>query len=831
MDPVRFTRRSRRVESIKVKRHGEVGPGDEGVLCCILSARCSCSRFSPVSDSRPLSQYSSAAYLRSLIPPAVFCQSRLLMPKFEKSSWEQDPSGTRKTDAEQSTEESKKVNKSVWFVKIADIMESCRPKEDGESTAVVEGKIVSTFSEHCHNDTVDSQADDMGNLSINDKLHNNYEGDRSKHHVSKPYGPDDEQITIVNQKPEEAVAEEQQEDPVFDGTGLDLEATMGSFSQSPEHETDVQVSAWPEKAVVFKNFMKDRGSIAISSVLHRLSGKKDDDYEVNNDAKLKNEEEFNVNEEEFSVNKEEEDSSFEFKLREALGKAGDVSAWNPLKYIMIGRNVPVRNKLEQPEVVTDKSVEEQTKKGRIIVYTRLECQACRKVRSFMCYKHLTYVEINIDIYPSRKVELKRSTGSFDVPRVYFNDVLIGGLDELMLLDKSGMLDEKINILLKEEPPSEAPSPPLPGEDDVTGSGRLDELAAIVRKMRGSIVVKDRFYKMRRFSNCFLASEAVNFLAEDQYLEREEAIEFGRKLANQHFFRHVLDENIFDDGNHLYRFLEDEPLVMTQCYNFPSGTIDVQPKPITEIASSLRLLSYAIIEAYVSEDGRHIDYKSIHASEEFKRYLRIIEGLQRVDLDDLSREEKLAFFINLHNMMVIHAIFTYGYPVGPLDRRKLLGDFKYVVGGCFYSLSTIHNGVLRGNQRPPYNLIKPFGLKDKRIKVALSYPEPLVHFALVSGTKSGPPLRCYSPTDIDKELVDAARSFLRNGGFVLDPQSKVISASKILLWYSVDFGKNEMEVLKHAANYLEPTKSEELLELLASTQLKVTYQSYDWSLNS
>ncbi|KAG0477948.1 hypothetical protein HPP92_012667 [Vanilla planifolia] len=36
---------------------------------------------------------------------------RLLMPKFEKSSWEQDPSGTRKTDAEQSTEESKKVNK------------------------------------------------------------------------------------------------------------------------------------------------------------------------------------------------------------------------------------------------------------------------------------------------------------------------------------------------------------------------------------------------------------------------------------------------------------------------------------------------------------------------------------------------------------------------------------------------------------------------------------------------------------------------------------------------------------------------------------------------
>jgi len=49
-------------------------------------------------------------------------------------------------------------------------------------------------------------------------------------------------------------------------------------------------------------------------------------------------------------------------------------------------------------------------------------------------------------------------------------------------------------------------------------------------------------------------------------------------------------------------------------------------------------------------------------------------------------------------------------------------------------------------------------------------------------------------------------------------------------YSTDFGKNETEVLKHAANYLEPAQSEQLLELLASTQLKVVYQPYDWSIN-
>jgi hypothetical protein len=53
---------------------------------------------------------------------------------------------------------------------------------------------------------------------------------------------------------------------------------------------------------------------------------------------------------------------------------------------------------------------------------------------------------------------------------------------------------------------------------------------------------------------------------------------------------------------------------------------------------------------------------------------------------------------------------------------------------------------------------------------------------------------------------------------------------LMLRFSVDFGKNEVEVLKHASNYLEPADSEVLLDLLANSQLKVMYQPYDWGLN-
>ncbi|GLU16255.1 hypothetical protein SLE2022_326970 [Rubroshorea leprosula] len=593
----------------------------------------------------------------------------------------------------------------------------------------------------------------------------------------------------------------EQPDPVFDGIEV------------PEMETNqAEGSAWPEKAMKVKNFVKQKSIVAVTSVLRRFSGK---GCEVEHGAP--------VNEDVGGSDSQNGEAA------EVSSKTTEKSVWNPLSYIM-SRASDAENRVEQGENICEESLLPIAMKGRVIVYTRLGCQDCREVRLFLHNKKLRYVEINIDVYPGRKAELEKFSGSCTVPKVFFNEILMGSLSELKNLDESGKLAEKIDYLVTEEPSFEAPSPPLSGEDDVSSKGPIDELALIVQNMKGNIVVKDRFYKMRRFTNCFLGSEAVDFLSEDQYLEREEAVEFGRKLASKLFFRHVLDENLFEDGNHLYRFLDHDPIVSSQCHNIPRGIIELKPKPISEIASSMQFLTYAIFEAYASEGGKHVDYRSIHGSEEFARYIRIVQELQRVELQDIKREEKLAFFINLYNMMAIHAILALGHPIRPLERRKLLGDFKYVIGGCTYSLSAIQNGVLRCNQRPPYNLLKPFGANDKRLEVAIPYPEPLIHFALVCGNRSGPALRCYSPENIDKELMESARNFLRSGGLIVDEKAKVAYASKILKWYSVDFGNNEVEVLKHVSNYLEPGDSEALLQLLAETELKVIYQPYDWGLN-
>lgn len=69
--------------------------------------------------------------------------------------------------------------------------------------------------------------------------------------------------------------------------------------------------------------------------------------------------------------------------------------------------------------------------------------------------------------------------------------------------------------------------------------------------------------------------------------------------------------------------------------------------------------------------------------------------------------------------------------------------SYVISGYTYSLNDIENGILRANRKPIGSLRKPFPKGDPRLLVALPNPEPKVHFALVCGAKSCPPIKTYS----------------------------------------------------------------------------------------
>lgn len=67
----------------------------------------------------------------------------------------------------------------------------------------------------------------------------------------------------------------------------------------------------------------------------------------------------------------------------------------------------------------------------------------------------------------------------------------------------------------------------------------------------------------------------------------------------------------------------------------------------------------------------VDYKGIASSTEFQRYIRLAQELQRVNIAECDRNEKLAIFINIYNALVIHANIERGPPVNLWQRYKVI----------------------------------------------------------------------------------------------------------------------------------------------------------------
>ncbi|PPS00596.1 hypothetical protein GOBAR_AA20068 [Gossypium barbadense] len=309
--------------------------------------------------------------------------------------------------------------------------------------------------------------------------------------------------------------------------------------------------------------------------------------------------------------------------------------------------------------------------------------------------------------------------------------------------------------------------------------------------------------------------------------REKGIETGRQLVQKHFIKHVFGENDFEEGRHFYRFLEHEPFI-TACFNFRISINDSEPKSPSFLADKLARLMTAILEAYASDDRHHVDYYRIGKSEEFRRYLNLTRDLQRVDLQLLSPDERLAFFLNLYNAMAIHAVITIGHPEGILDRRAFFGDFQYVIGGYPYSLSVIQNGILRNNRKSPYSLVRPFGNGDRRLKFAPAKVNPLIHFGLCNGTRSSPTVRFFTAQGVEGELRGAAREYFQNGAIEINLDKRTVSLTRIIKWFSVDFGQ-EKDVLRWVMNYLDTTRAGLLTHLLSDGgPIHFVYQDYDWA---
>ena len=219
---------------------------------------------------------------------------------------------------------------------------------------------------------------------------------------------------------------------------------------------------------------------------------------------------------------------------------------------------------------------------------------------------------------------------------------------------------------------------------------------------------------------------------------------------------------------------------------------------------------AVLQNWVS-DGL-VNYSTLkeEGQVQLDSYLKELSGTCASDYVKLSREQRLAFWINAYNAFTIKLIID-NYPIksirniGWLPAAAFRLNFIPMPGlkGATISLDNIEHDTLRAD-----------------------FKEPRIHFALACASMGCPPLlkEAYRGKDLDRQLDQQGLQFLNDTGKNrIDPENNTLYLSPIFKWFQTDFEDAAGSVPAYVEKYMGDN-------IINKQNVKIEYTEYDWSLN-
>lgn len=244
------------------------------------------------------------------------------------------------------------------------------------------------------------------------------------------------------------------------------------------------------------------------------------------------------------------------------------------------------------------------------------------------------------------------------------------------------------------------------------------------------------------------------------------------------------------------------------------------------ARRLKLAANAMRASAMHADGT-VDYGLMADSEAYQEFQLVSRALHHFAVGELKdRAHQIAFWINIYNAMIIDGIIQFRIKKSMLEDLGFFRRAAYQIGGLRFSADDIEHGILRGNRKAPSLPFPQFASDDPRLALSVRSPDPRIHFVLVCGANSCPPIAFYDGEHLDWQLDAAARTFINQGGVVVDESNSTLKLSQIFKWYRPDF-EPAGGVVAFVSKHLE----DDLGDLLRSREgWRLSYLPYDWSLN-
>ncbi|XP_059296959.1 uncharacterized protein LOC132049976 [Lycium ferocissimum] len=265
-------------------------------------------------------------------------------------------------------------------------------------------------------------------------------------------------------------------------------------------------------------------------------------------------------------------------------------------------------------------------------------------------------------------------------------------------------------------------------------------------------------------------------------------------------------------------------------SFPHGQNDIGALQSEESSSNSRLNNPFHLKEPREFSGSFVtttevqglcrDKRSLDGVERMLQHFRyLVSKLKEVDPRKMRHDEKLAFWINVHNALVMHAFLVYGIPRSNLKRVSQLLKAAYNIGGNTVSVEMIQSSILGCRLPRPGQWIQSlffpkqkFKAGDARKGYAIEHPDPRLRFALCSGCHSDALLRLYTPQRVFEELEVAKEEYLQTN-------TRVHKEQKLVLPKNVESYVKEVDLC--------PSGFMEMIELALPAHFIKKYQGRIW----
>jgi hypothetical protein len=247
-------------------------------------------------------------------------------------------------------------------------------------------------------------------------------------------------------------------------------------------------------------------------------------------------------------------------------------------------------------------------------------------------------------------------------------------------------------------------------------------------------------------------------------------------------------------------------------------------PAAQDASVRRLLDETL-DLYV-RDG-YVYYRALKSDR--SRLDRFVNGLAKVSLDSAPREERLTFWINAYNALVLKTVIDH-YPIAGRSKdyparsiRQIPGAFERLthrVAGRTVTLDQIEQAELS------------------------TFDDPRVYLALGRGAVGSGRLRseAYTPAAIERQLGEVANECTTRAQCVhIDRTANEVRISSIFSWRQKEFAAAYAGKTGKAFSARSPIERAALAlvlprlltterDFLDKDQFKVVFTPFDWTLN-